>query len=182
MLPSVGVWFLFGFVMLIMHLFLVLFSVAELGSLVEISPWDCGKTHRCWGNLLCVDLLPVNMPDKIQISSEAFARIWLDDSCTAHRLASRPDLFSPNPRQPEPNRIRAGFAQYDLGRQWKNATESESGKVVAGWLRSARTRPDDSCTLACFWTRCVQPKPDQAIRMGCRQSYKVLRTGVRFVC
>ena len=180
MLPSVGIWFPFGFVALIMHLFL-LFSVAELGSLVEVSPWDCGKTHRRWGNLLCVDLLPVNMPDIIQISSEAFARIEPDDSCTAHWLASRPDLFSQNPKQPEPNRIRASFAQHDPGHLWKNATESESGKVVAGQLRSAGTGPNDSCTLACFRTKCVRPKPDQAVHMGCRQSHKLLRTGVRFV-
>ena len=40
--------------------------------------------------------------------------------------------------QPEPNQIRPGFAQYDLGHLWKNTTESQSGKLVAGWLRSNR--------------------------------------------
>ena len=39
--------------------------------------------------------------------------------------------------QPELNRIRAGFAP---GRLWKNATKSESGKMVAGRLRPARNR------------------------------------------
>ena len=32
--------------------------------------------------------------------------------------------------QPEANRIRDGFAQDDAGRPWKNASESESGKLV----------------------------------------------------
>ena len=67
--------------------------------------------------------------------------------------------------QPEPNRIQAGFAQYDLGCLWKSATKSESGKLVVCRLHSARTRPSDSCTLICFWTRCVCPKPDQAIQI-----------------
>ena len=49
-----------------------------------------------------------------------------------------------------------------------NATESKSGKLVAGRLRSARTRLNDSCTLACFQTRCFWPKPDQAIQIGTR--------------
>jgi len=31
----------------------------------------------------------------------------------------------------------AGFAQYDQGCLWKNASESKSGKLVAGWLPSA---------------------------------------------
>ena len=54
----------------------------------------------------------------------------------AHRLASGPDPFD----QPELNRIRAGFTQYYPGRLWKNGTESESGKLVAGRLRPARNR------------------------------------------
>ena len=68
--------------------------------------------------------------------------------------------------QPEPNRTQAGFAQYDLGSLWNNATESESGKLGAGCLCSARIRPDDSCTPACFRTRCTWPKPAQAIQIG----------------
>ena len=58
----------------------------------------------------------------------------------AHRLASVPDPFGQNLTQPEQNRIRAGFAQYYPGCLWKNGTDSESGKLVAGRLRSARNR------------------------------------------
>ena len=46
--------------------------------------------------------------------------------------------------RPEPARVWAGFAQFDLGCLWKNATESESWKLVAGQLCSDRTGPDDS--------------------------------------
>ena len=75
----------------------------------------------------------------------------------AHQFASSPDPFGPKPDgQPDPDRIQAGFAQYDLGQQWENATESETGKLVAGQLYS---RLDDSCSLACFQTRFVWAKP-----------------------
>ena len=40
--------------------------------------------------------------------------------------------------QPELNRIQAGFAHYYPGRLWKNGTESESQKLVVGWLLPAR--------------------------------------------
>ena len=52
--------------------------------------------------------------------------------------------------QPGPNWTQAAFAQYVPGHLWKNASESESGKLVAlaGQLHSARTRPDDCCTPA----------------------------------
>ena len=58
----------------------------------------------------------------------------------AHWLASRPDPFGQNLTQPELNWIRAGFAQDYLGCLWKNETESESGKLVAGRLRPARNQ------------------------------------------
>ena len=67
--------------------------------------------------------------------------------------------------EPEPNQIQSGVAQYDLGRQWKNATKSESGKLVVGRMHSVRSWPNDSCTAACFWTRSVWPKPEQAIQV-----------------
>ena len=62
--------------------------------------------------------------------------------------------------------MRAGFAHYDPGHLWKTAAESESGKLVAGRLRSARTGPDGSCTPACFQTRFVRPNLGQAIQIG----------------
>ena len=71
--------------------------------------------------------------------------------------------------QPEPSRIQVGFSQNDPRCLWKNTTQSEGGKLVVGWLHSAKTRPDDSCTPACFWTRYIWPSDfDQAIQIGSR--------------
>ena len=56
--------------------------------------------------------------------------LLLDWICLANTWHSRP----------EPNRILPGFAQYDPGCLWKNAIESESEKLVAGWLHSPRNR------------------------------------------
>ena len=82
-------------------------------------------------------------------------------------LASGPDPFGQTLTQSaRTNRIRAGFAQYDSGRLWKKTTESDSGKLIAGQLRSAKTGPVDYCTPTRFLTRCVWPKPDQAIQIG----------------
>ena len=83
-------------------------------------------------------------------------------------LASRLDRIHSSQtqhNQPEPNHICAGFAHFVAGSLWKNATESESRKLVVGWLVFVRPGPDDSCTQACFWTRCIWPKPDQAIQV-----------------
>ena len=55
-------------------------------------------------------------------------------------LPDRIRLAKTRHSQPELNRIRAGFAQYYPGRLWKNGTESENGKLVAGRLRPARNR------------------------------------------
>ena len=65
-----------------------------------------------------------------------------------HRLASGPGPFGPNFTVSQ-NQTRSGPAlhsNYDPACLWKNATESESGKLVAGRLRSAGTGPDDSCS------------------------------------
>ena len=72
-------------------------------------------------------IFPVNMLDLIWISSEVGQMIL------AHWLASRLDPFGQN-------LTLSGFAQYDLGHLWKNATESESGKLIAGRLRPARNQ------------------------------------------
>ena len=77
----------------------------------------------------------------VRIGWEALARSGPDDYCTmaCFRTGSvwpKPDTISQN----YVIRIRAGFAQYYLGRLWKNETESESGKLVAGRLRPARNR------------------------------------------
>ena len=101
----------------------------------------------------------------IRISLKVLARSGLDDSSTP--ACFRTGSLQPKPdSQPEPNQIRSGVAQYDLGRLWKNATESESGKLVVRRMHSARSRPNDSCTAACFWTRSVWPKPEEAIQIG----------------
>ena len=46
--------------------------------------------------------------------------------------------------------------------------KSESGKLVMGWMHSARTGADDSCTPDHFQTRCIWPKPGQAIQIRSR--------------
>ena len=94
------------------------------------------------------------------------AREGFNESCTLACFSTR--SIWPNKTShslPEQNQIWAGISQYDLGHLWKNATESENGKLVAGQLHSARTVPGDSCTLACFQTRSVWPKPDQVIQI-----------------
>ena len=92
--------------------------------------------------------------------------------------------------QPEPNRIQAGFAQYDSGHLWKNATESESGKnwqwasgilpelgamILAHWLasgpdalgwnltRPSRSDPGRFCTI---WSR---PSLEEQNQIRCRE-------------
>ena len=47
---------------------------------------------------------------------------------------------------------------------------TESGKLVGGRLRSTRTRPSDSCTLACFCMKYACPKSDGAIQAVFAQS------------
>ena len=102
----------------------------------------------------------------IRTGSEALARSGSDDSCTLALLPDRICLAKTWHVQPELNPVWAGFAQYDPGHLWKNATESESGKLAVSQLRSARTWPEDSCTLAGSCTRCIYPKPDWSIQIG----------------
>ena len=105
------------------------------------------------------------MPDRIRIGLEALARSRPSDSCIP--ACFQAESVWPDPdSQPEQNRVCAGFAQYYSSRVWKNATESESGKLVAGRLHSARNGSVDSCRSVCLQTRCVRPKRDQAIQVG----------------
>ena len=108
------------------------------------------------------------MPDLIHITSGLAQKCWpeVDSMILAYWLASRPDSFGL--KQLEPNWIWAGFAKYDSGRLWKNEMEPERGKLVIAWLHSARTRPDDFWTLACFQTRSIEPKSDHTIQISCR--------------
>ena len=90
----------------------------------------------------------------IQIGLEALARNGSDDSSTPTCFQTGSIWPKPD-SQPERNWIQASFAQYELGTSVeKNATKSQSGKLtlVAGQLHSARTKPNDSYTLSCFWT------------------------------
>ena len=83
------------------------------------------------------------MLDPIRIRSGSAGQHWpeADRMILSHWLASGPDPFGQILTQSaELNRIRAGFAQCYPGRLWKNGTESESGKLVAGRLRPARNR------------------------------------------
>ena len=73
-------------------------------------------------------------PDRLR--SQKWARWLLHTGLLLERICLAKTWYI----QLEPNQIRAGFAQYDLGRLWKNATESERGKLVAGQLHFARTR------------------------------------------
>ena len=116
-----------------------------------------------------LDGASLNQPSKhagsdshlFRIGWEALARSGPDDSCALACFRTRSVWPKPD-SQPELNRIRAGIAQYCHcpGGLWKNGTEAENGKLVAGQLRPARNGPDDSCTPACFQTRCVLLNPD----------------------
>ena len=99
----------------------------------------------------------------VQISSEALARSRPNDSCT-------PACFWTGSIWPKPDTARTKsdpgwFWTICQDHLWKNAVESDNGKLVAGQLHSARTGPSDSCTPACFQTRSVWPKADQAIQI-----------------
>ena len=113
-------------------------------------------------------IYPVNMPDLIHITSGSAQKRWpeVDSMILAYWLAFRRDPFGL--KQLEPNWIWAGFAKYDSGRLWKNEMEPERGKMVTAWLHSARTRPDDFWTLACFRTGSIEPKSDHTIQISCR--------------
>ena len=114
----------------------------------------------------------------IWIGLEALARSRPDSATlTCFQTKSiwpKHDTVSPN---------QDGYAQYNLGQLWENATEFGSRKLLVGWLLSAKSIPGDSCALACFWTKCIWPKPDLGQfnplwsgpslegrnRMGCRK-------------
>ena len=89
-----------------------------------------------WQVCVCVCAFSVNMPDLIHIWSGSAQKCWP----VAGQLASGPDPFGQNLTK---NRIQPGFAHLDPGHLWKNTTESESGKLVVGWLCFATTGPDD---------------------------------------
>ena len=105
------------------------------------------------------------MPDLIRIQQRLAWKRWPEAGLMilAHQLASGWIRLAKT-WHGTTNWIQAGFACYDQGCLWKNATEPESGKLVAGQSHSAGTRPDESCTPACFPAGRVGPKPDQAIK------------------
>ena len=106
-----------------------------------------------------------NNPDRIRL--EKLASSGPDDSFTL--ACFQTGSIWPIPGTVNQNQIGPGLVLNSMSQVvWKNATESESVKLVAGWLRSPRTGPDDFCTLAYFQTRSVWPKPDQAIQVGSR--------------
>ena len=112
---------------------------------------------------------PVNMPDLIMSDPDLCRSIgqkWAQWFLHTGLLPDWICLAKTWHSQPKRNRIWAGFAQYDAGHLWKNATESKRGKLVVVQLYSARIVSDNSCKLACLWTRCVWPKPDWAIQTG----------------
>ena len=126
-----------------------------------ICPWCDSLLNLCGSRFKLLYQYPVSMPDL-----EAWARSGPGDSCTLACFWTASALPKPDTVSQNWIGARLCFAQYDLGCLWKNATESESRKLVVGQLCSAITESDDSCTLACFQTRCTWPKPDQAIQIG----------------
>ena len=72
------------------------------------------------------------------------------------------------PWHSQPGQIGSGLVWHSMIRAVCGRTQPSLrvGKLVAGRLRSARTGPDDSFTLACFRASCVWPKPDKAIQIG----------------
>ena len=103
--------------------------------------------------MLCTN--PVNMPDPICIWSDQLcntgqkqARWFLQTSLLLDQICLAKTWYS----QSEPNQIQAGFAQYHLGNLWKNATESERGKLVAGQL---------FCQIWAWWFLYIGLLPDQ---------------------
>ena len=75
----------------------------------------------------------------IRISLAASVRSGPDDSCppACFRTGS---YWPKSDTQPEPNRVRAGFSQYDPGRLWRNAAESGRGEMVAGRFAFCQNR------------------------------------------
>ena len=80
-----------------------------------------------------ITLTQKNLLDLIHIPSGLAWKQWpeVGSMILALWLASGLDLFA-KPCQPEPTQIWTGSVQYDPGCLWKNATESESGKLGAG--------------------------------------------------
>ena len=126
---------------------------------------ECGDHPQRYAACKATLWIPENVPHPIRIrsgSAQKRARWFLHTGLLLDWIP----LAKTWHRQPDANRMRAGFAQYDPVHLWKTAAESESGKLVASRLRSARTGPDGSCTPACFWTRFVRPNPGQATQIG----------------
>ena len=125
--------------------------------------------HLIWIGL---EALARSRPDSATLTCFQTKSIW-----------SKHDTVSPN---------QDGYAQYNLGQLWENATEFGSRKLLVGWLLSAKSIPGDSCALACFWTKCIWPKPDLGQfnplwsgpslegqnRMGCRKPDLAYTTGL----
>ena len=94
------------------------------------------------------------MPDLIWLGSEALDRNGPDDSCTLSCFQTR--FMWPKPDLVSQNRIRSGLFLYNM--IWAACGRMQLSLFL-------ETRPDDSCTLACFQTRCVCPKLDKAVQL-----------------
>ena len=91
-----------------------------------------------------ISLSPVNMPGPIRIRSRSAGKHWPEVGRMnfVHWLASGPDPFGQNLTQSARTKSDLGWfcTIYYPRRLWKNGTESESWKLVAGRLRIARNR------------------------------------------
>ena len=117
-------------------------------------------------NMCSNDVTQTQQQPSIWICSEALARSGPSDSCMPACFQIR--SVWPKPDTVSQNQIRSWLVLHNMtlhDHLWKNTTKSERWKLVAGWLHSARTMPNDSCSLAYFWTRCFPQKPNQAIHI-----------------
>ena len=102
------------------------------------------------------------MQNRPRSNLDGLVRFWLNVSGLETSRCAR--IIRPCSGRMKPTHYQ--FPNFRLGcvlwgHVWKNATESESGTLVAGQLHSATTGPDDACTPVCFLTKYVWPKPDQ---------------------
>ena len=123
------------------HLFFTFLCIESAVTNLILPPWSA----KLMMNFFVCSVFPVNMLDLICTWSRMAWKHWpeVGPMILAHWLASRSDLFDQNLTQPARTQLHLGwFYTIRSGPSvlWKNATESENGKLVAGWWHSARNR------------------------------------------
>ena len=124
-------------------------SVAIFNNTADRDLWKWNWTETWQKDIKChyfFVCIPANMANLIQWLTSNLYWLWSNVQKPAQwflhtgllSLSDRIHSAKTCQSQPEPNWIRAGFAQYYSGCLRKNGTKSESGKPVVGWLHSAR--------------------------------------------